>query len=572
MRAWQFVSTRNPLWRAAGTLLMLLVVGVTGLYVARGPRPLQPSSDPSIMAGAGAQGRFGTVTEPLGKGLFVLTYDTITGQQEDLHLQKVAGRLDEPQTTWNMDSPAARKQGGIWTLFGPMTIEAVAPAGRTPLGRGAIAAEGPALGWDRGVWHGLSPLVWDDLQGSGRGRWNLPAGWRRGLDERFVVDQGPVHWQAAQEGTVKSMEAERMWAAMGFQEGHLEAVTAQLAGGRVQASSVDIKPAWIRWSGPLAFARDDGWHGTAAGGQAPRPPDGGAFEKVEFTDFNALRSLAGGTESVRSAGARWTPAGLRLEGNVRLEQPLDGGRLLLQAPRVLQRNGPGADLPAELPAGETWAEGQAVLTWGLRSLTSPRIEGRQKTRQWRILAPALGRSEQGTFSAGEGRGNPTRWEFDGPIRAHFGEGSTAQGDSLVWENNSYVFAGRPVTLTRFRERLTGPRLVRQDELLSFPAGIAGALAAQDGDLNLQADRGKLERNLITLDGRVECQGQGWSLQADRISVTLTTGNMVKQVNADGAVFLKGRMGEGRGNALVLDPGQRTANWLGRVKAMTEVNP
>ena len=112
MRAWQFVSTRNPLWRAAGTLLMLLVVGVTGLYVARGPRPLQPSSDPSIMAGAGAQGRFGTVTEPLGKGLFVLTYDTITGQQEDLHLQKVAGRLDEPQTTWNMDSPAARKQGG----------------------------------------------------------------------------------------------------------------------------------------------------------------------------------------------------------------------------------------------------------------------------------------------------------------------------------------------------------------------------------------------------------------------------------------------------------------------------
>ena len=52
MRAWQFVSTRNPLWRVAGTLMMVLAACVTGLYVARGPRPLQPSTDPSILAGA----------------------------------------------------------------------------------------------------------------------------------------------------------------------------------------------------------------------------------------------------------------------------------------------------------------------------------------------------------------------------------------------------------------------------------------------------------------------------------------------------------------------------------------
>jgi hypothetical protein len=31
------------------------------------------------------------------------------------------------------------------------------------------------------------------------------------------------------------------------------------------------------------------------------------------------------------------------------------------------------------------------------------------------------------------------------------------------------------------------------------------------------------------------------------------------------------MGEGRGDALVLDPGLKTATWLGRVKAVTEVN-
>ena len=282
--------------------------------------------------------------------------------------------------------------------------------------------------------------------------------------------------------------------------------------------------------------------------------------------------MTGGFESVRAEGARWTPAGLRLEGNVRLEQPLDGKRLLLLAPRVLQRTAPGADLPAGLAIGDTWAESQAVLTWGLRSLSSPRIEGRQKTRQWRILAPAQGRGEMGTFTAGEGRGNPARWEFDGPILAHFGEGSTGQAEALVWENNSLTLTGRPVTVVRFRERLTGPRLVRTGDLLDFPDGIAGALAAVDGDISLQADHGKVQRSLINLDGRVEAQGQGWSLQADRISVTLGPGNMVKQVNGNGAVFLRGRMGEGRGDALVLDPGLKTANWLGRVKAVTEVNP
>jgi hypothetical protein len=323
----------------------------------------------------------------------------------------------------------------------------------------------------------------------------------------------------------------------------------------------------------VSFTRDDGWHGTAAGGRAPRPPDGGAFEKVDFTDFRALRSIQGGNESVAANGARWTPAGLRLEGDVRLEQPLDEGRLVLRAPRVLQRNAPGGgDLPADLPVGETWAESQAVLSWGDRSLTSPRIEGRQNTRQWRVQAPALGRGEMGTFSAGEGRGTPARWTFDGPIVAHFGEGSTAQADALLWENNRFTLTGRPVTVTQFRERLTGPRVLRTGDLLEIPDGLAGALAALDGDINLQADRGRALKTLINLDGRVECQGQGWSLQADRTSVTLGPGNMVKHVQADGAVFLRGRMGEGRGDSLLLDPDQKTAKWFGRVKATAEVKP
>jgi hypothetical protein len=554
-----------------GGAMILSILGVTVLYVIRGPRPLPPSSDAGTLEG-GARGRFGTVTEPLGNGLFVMSYETITGDQDDLQLQTVAGRLSEPQTTWNMNSPTARKTGGVWTLFGPMDMVATDPATQATLGKGFISSAGPALGWDKGVWHGLAPLVWDDLQGSGRGRWNLPAGWYRGLDGRFMVDKGPVQWEAALPGTVRTMEAEKMVAQLGFKEGHLEQVTGQLTGGQVKAQAVEIEKSWIRWSAPVTFTRDDGWHGDATGGRAPRPPEGGAFQQVDFTNFRAMRAIPGGTESVTAEGARWTPAGLRLEGNVRLEQPLDGKKLLLQAPRVLQRTAPGDDLPAELPIGESWAESEAVLSWGTQSLSSPRIEGRQKTRQWRIQAPALGRGEGATFSAGEGRGNPTRWVFDGPILAHFGEGSTGQGDNLVWENNRYTMTGRPVTMTRIRERLTGPRVVRTGDLLEFPDGLAGALAALDGDINLQADHGRVQGSLINLDGRVEAQGQGWSLQADRISVTLGAGNMVKKVNGNGGVYLRGRLGEGRGEALTLDPVQKTATWLGRVKAVTEVNP
>jgi hypothetical protein len=502
-----------------------------------------------------------------------MSYDTITGEEESLRLDQVRGQLQEPGTTWKMDSPTALKAGGVWTLLGPMDLDSMSPDGRIHMGHGHISSPGPALTWDRGVWYGLAPLVWQDLQGSGRGRWDLPAGWRRGLDERFVVDKGPVHWTAEPPGALKTMTAERMWGYLGAQNGHMEEVTAQLTGGQVTAKVVDIEPKWIIWPEQVTFTRDDGWHGTGASGRAPRPPEGGTFEQVELTDFQAQRAIPEGTESVRANGARWTPAGLRLEGDARLEQPLDQGRLVLRSPRVLQRSAPGGtDLPPDLPVDETWAEAQAVLSWGDRTLTSPRIEGRHKSRQWRIQAPALGRGELGTFSAGEGRGNPARWTFDGPILAQFGEGSNAQGDSLVWENNRYTLYGRPVTVNRFRERLTGPRVVRTGDLLEFPVGIAGALAALDGDINLQADRGRARDNVINLDGRVECQGQGWSLQADHTSVTLGPGNMVKQVQADGAVSLRGRMGEGRGDSLVLDPNQKKVQWIGRVKASAEVKP
>jgi hypothetical protein len=572
MRAWQLLNTRNAVWQVAGLGLILGVVGVTGVYVARGPRPVKPSNGNGLFAGPGTQGRFGTVTEPLGQGLFVLSYETILGRQKDLQLQGVSGRLEETATTWKLLSPQARKLDDTWTLMGPMAMEAVAPGTSTLLGKGAIAAQGPALGWQHGVWSGLSPLVWEDLQGSGRGRWDLPSGWHRGLDGRFIVEKGPVHWTAADPGALRSLEAQRMDAGLGFQEGHLEQVRAQLVDGDLESAVVDILPQWINWGGPIGFHRQDGWHGQASQGRAPRPAQGKPFDRMELKDFKALRSVEGGQEVLTAEGARWTPAGLRLEGGVRWEQPADGLLLTLRAPRVLQRTGPGEDLPAALPLGEAWAESQAVLTWGARSLSSPRIEGRQKQRRWRILAPALGRSEFGTFTAGEGRGTPARWEFDGPILARFTDGAQVRGDGLLWEGLVWTLTGRPATLTRIRQRLSGPQLVRREDAIQFPKGIAGALAAQDGDITLRADQGQANRAQVLLEGRVECQGQGWRLQADRISVTLGPGNIVKQVKANGTVVLRGRMGEGRGDSLDLDPVSQKADWAGRVKAVTEVRP
>ncbi|BDU73052.1 hypothetical protein [Mesoterricola silvestris] len=572
MRAWTFPGTRNPLWRVAGGALVLAIVGVTGVFMGRGPRPLKPEAGDTLFLGKGTQGRFGTFVEQLGAGRFALSYETIQGTQEEIRLDRVTGRLEEPLTVWGMVSPAAERIKGIWTLMGPMTVDAQDTALKAPAGRGFMKEPGPALGWDHGVWTGLSTLVWDDLQGNGRGRWILPPGWHRGLDGQFRVDKGPVDWRAADPGALKNLTAQRMVASLGFQDGKLEDVAAELEGGAVQASLVRIQPADVIFDAPLAFQREDGWSGTAGHGLAPRPAKGQPFDRMEFRDFKATRATESGPEILTALGARWTPAGLRLEGNVTWEQPLEGLKATLRAPRVLQRTAPGPDLPAELQVGQTWAEPQAVLTWGERSLSSPRIEGRHRQRTWRIHAPALGRGELGTFSAGEGTGNPLKWQFKGPIQARFFDGAQVRCDSLVWEGSAMTLSGRPVTWTRLRQRLTGLKVIKSRDQALFPQGIAGALAAPEGDINLRADRGQALGDRLTLDSRVECQGQGWRLQAEHISVTLGPGNVVKQMTANGSVVLKGRMGEGRGDTLDLDPAKQVAVWHGNVTALTEVRP
>jgi hypothetical protein len=206
---------------------------------------------------------------------------------------------------------------------------------------------------------------------------------------------------------------------------------------------------------------------------------------------------------------------------------------------------------------------------------------RRKQRSWRIQAPCLGRGEPGTFSAGKGEGNPQKkLEFEGPIRASLLSGGSLRGDRLTWEGDSWTFVGRPATLTRLRQRLAGPRVVRSPERIRFPEGISGALSAPEGDLAIRADRGEgrmdkseLTPAQVTLDGRVECSGQGWSMNADHILAVLDPAGLVKSLTAKGAVSLHGNMGEGRGDALVLNLiGGSHAKWLGKVTGMAEVQP
>ena len=572
MRAWSLLNPRNPVWQWLGLGLSGMAVAGTGYFLLHSQGPLEPKGNRN-RAGEEAKGRTGVYVEQLGQSRFLLAYDAILGGGEgDLNLQGVHGKLEEPETLWHMTSPEAHKAKGVWTLEGPMDLEAQDPRSGTAKGKGRIEKSEPGLMWDHGIWTGLSTLQWEDLDGQGRGRWTFPPGWRRELDGRFVVEHKPVHWEATADSALKTMDAESLWVTLGLANGHMDQVKAQLEGGQLQAPSADMDPKSILWTGPIQFQREDGWLGSAQSGLAPRPPQGSTLGQVDLKTFDATRLLPDGQERIQAEGARWTPAGIRLEGNVAWEQPRDGVLVTLRAPRVMMREAPGNDLPKDLPVNEARAEGLAVLSWGSRSLSSPRMDVRKLPRSWRIQAPVLGRGEQGTFSAGAGWGTPAHWEFEGPVRANVTLNGTLRGDRLVWENATWTVTGRPATWNGRRERLAGPRLIRREDTLEFPDGLGGAISAPDGDVVLRADRGDSQTGTIRLQGRVDCQGQGWHLQAEQMTIQLEPDNQVRSIAAKGTVTLQGRIGEGRGEYLELDLINRVARWQGRVKGLAEVRP
>ncbi len=562
---------RDPLWRRLGWVLVAGTLGFTLRFLMMKGSEGMPGRTVGgdALFGEGTRGSVGTLTEQLGPNRMVLAYKTISGSEEDLLLEQVQGRLDEQAGQWRLLSPKAHRKAGVWTLQGPMDLGVVKPGTTELLGKGRVEGEVPAIRWTGGEWEGLAPLRWESLEGSSRGVWNLPTGWRRETDGHLRVEHGPVRWQTPADGpvtpTLQSMDAGRLWATPGFQTGHLEGVKAKLSEGSLQASVADLAPETVTWPGPLSFERADGWRGEAQSGVAPRPAPGSSFQQVELKSFKAHRAMTGGEEQLTTQGARWTPAGLRLEGNVIWDQPVDGQRLTLKAPRVLLREAPGRDLPESLPVGYAVAEGQALLTWGRRSLASPRILVERRSRKWTLQGPLLGRGEDGTFTGGAGQGDPRSWTIEGPVQVNLFSGGSLRGSKLVWEETLWTLTGRPAAWSRLRERLSGPRILRQGESVSFPEGLSGTLAAADGDLFLRAERGQRENQRITLNGGVECQGQGWRLAADTLIVTLGPDRTVSLVQAQGAVTLRGRLGEGQGEALELEPGPQVVRWQGRVR-------
>ena len=230
MKSPRLFSASHPLWHQAGCGVLAFALVGTGVFIYFGPKAIDPTpaGGPPVTAN---EGKVGTYTEQLNGSRFLLKYETLLGGQDFMQLKGVHGRLEETNATWFMESPSARKAADIWTLDGPMEVEARDPRKQTILGHGWIERPEPGLKWDHGVWTGLSTLVWEDLQGQGKGRWIFPPGWRRELDGRFVVEHKPVKWEAMAKGSVHTMEAQSLWTTQGFTNGRMEQVSSVLEGG-----------------------------------------------------------------------------------------------------------------------------------------------------------------------------------------------------------------------------------------------------------------------------------------------------------------------------------------------------
>lgn len=557
---------RDPAWRRIGWGVLGLTLGVTGIQLTLGPRSLASEKGLLGTFTEGMRGTVGTLTELQGDNKLTLRYQTIQGEEQNLTLGGVDGDLEEARGRWKFKSPEAQRVGGAWLLHAPLALESLDAVGGSG-GKGLMEGHGGALRWSAGRWEALAPLTWHGMEGAGPGVWHLPAGWTREADGLIRVTRGPVIWDAEGQPTLRHLEADQLEAEAGLQKGRLTNVRAHLVDGQVEAQKAELLPGSITWPAAMHFTRLDGWNGEAEGGRAERPSPGKPMQQLELRGFKARRQAPEGEEGLQSQGVRWTPAGLRLEGSVSWEQTLDGQRLRLQAPRVLLREAAGPEFPADLAQGWARAEGQPLLTWGRRSLGASRMDLDRRTRKWRMPGPVIGRAEEGTFSAGMGQGSPRAWTFEGPVTVNFNNGGTLRGATLVWEEAQWTLTGRPATWSRLRERLSGNRILRKGDRLEFPEGLSGALSGTDGELTLRAAMGESDASEVRLTGGVEVQGQGWRLLAERVTLKLGVGRAVQVVKAEGAVSLRGRLGEGQGDALELEPAARAVRWQGRVRGL-----
>ena len=571
MRRWELSNIKSPIWFVLGLITVIIVISITFFFIIHGPKSIKSVSNVDDITSHGTLGKIGTVTEPLGHGLLTLSYESIIGSKDNLQLLNVNSKFRELENVWEMKFPCAQKIDGVWTLLGPAVLTFADSTGNI-FGSGLIDSNGPALKWNHGLWYGLSPMIWNDRSGQDEERWVLPAGWYRNSGGRFVVEDGPVSWFPGKKRNILSIDANKMYVDPSLREGHMEDVTANLIGGQIKSKIIDIDKINIYWSGMVSFIRNDGWCGQSSGGNAKRLTKNSDFKNIELNDPRARRVTTEGTELMSADRAQWVKNNLILVGNVHLDQPSEGTRISLRANTVFQRNSLDGDFPSDMPVGATRADQQATLSWGDKhSVRSHRIEFIEKTHQWSIASPTYGRSRDGTFSAGSGRGCLARWTFDGPILANFGDGFVANGDLLVWENDVFTLTGKPVLVNRFREQFAGHRFVLSKKILEFPDGISATLATIDEDISIRANCGKVQRTLINFFGGVECSGRDWVLKADSISVKFGKEHKVEQINGSGGISLCGRIGNGAGETISLDLNKKMAHWFGKVKATVGVS-
>ena len=284
MRLWSLLNARNPLWRMAGWGLLGASLAGTAILALRGTRALRPVDGRDLFA-SGPMGTLGTVTEQLGQGRFVLSYAHILGSESDLRLQGVKGRLYEPEETWNLEAPSARRREGLWLLDGPLDVQAYAADGQRSIGQGRIQQAGPALSWDHGVWRGLAPLVWQDRGIQTAGVWTLPAGWERSLDGRFQVRQGPVRWEALEpgpSGASKPHGSGRIW---GFRTAAWKRSVPTWKAGPWRLASPWWNPGRCAGKRPSPFAgRTAGW------GRPRKAPPPGPRRASRWSAWSCARS------------------------------------------------------------------------------------------------------------------------------------------------------------------------------------------------------------------------------------------------------------------------------------------
>jgi hypothetical protein len=580
-------------------------------------RDADMSSDPFH----GVRGKKGQWVERLPNGEYTLTCESSEGDEGVLRLKTVeAHYVEKPlgddgaqrALVWRVEAPTATHDasGAGDTLDGPLSIR-ISDAGGALLGAGKIENAGPALRRVNDVWTGLAPLLWTQMDDMGKGEYHLPAGWRKEADNRFVVERGPVVWNAAGPDLVRRLTADGL-DARGLADGILANVSAELVGegalggGQIWAERVEVAGTTLRFQAPLKFAHQQGWQGTAEGGIATRAKGAGPEGGLELKGFDAHGALAptgsGSPSNVnvhqaKANGVRWTGAGLQMEGNVVWDLDVaekDGGatRYLLRAPRAFYRNAPwrpNDGLPQNVAVDSIRAEGSPVLSWSGNSLNSPAMAYHTAKQAWYMESPVYGTVPGGSFSAGSATGSASRWAFSGAIRADYRAWGTLRGDGLVWDEApapAYTFTGNPAVLASLDRRFSGERIVYSNDRLQFPAGIRGSLNFQGETFTLRAanaemigsgpasGKGGVSIGEVRLTGSVECSGQGYRFSSKE-AIILFDGDQLKRITAKGGASLQGSLGAGSGDTLELTfvqgKSQPQVTWTGQVRGVVEVS-